>query len=92
MLQFAVMRAYIFYTKGNDSEDQSAQLADALSTLKVETLNLDADSIMGAQEAELYDITARPSVVVVRDDGAEVQRWVGKLPEPSEISYYVHAA
>lgn len=86
-----VMRAYLFYTKGDAGEDQSHALAEALTTMQVDTLDLDADSIMGAQEAELYDITTRPSAVVVRDDGAEVQRWVGKLPEASEVSHYVHA-
>ena len=85
------MRAYLFYTKGDKSAEQSSALAEALTTLKVDTLNLDADSIMGSQEAELYDITTRPSAVVVRDDGAEVQRWVGALPAASDVSYYVNA-
>ena len=85
------MRAYLFYTKGDTTEEQSHQLAEQLTQLRVDTLDLDADSIMGAQEAELYDITSRPSAVVLRDDGAEIQRWTGRFPESSEISYYVHA-
>ena len=84
------MRAYLFYTKGEPSEEQSKLLAESLSKLQVDTVNLDADSTTGSREAELYDITTRPSVIVVRDDGAEVQRWTGNLPQPSDISYYVH--
>lgn len=85
------MRAYLFYTKGDSSEDKAKSLAEELTKMKVDTLNLDADSIMGSQEAELYDITRRPSAIIVRDDGAEIQRWSGALPAPADVSYYVHA-
>lgn len=87
------MRAYLFYSNNlPGSKHQTTALAEELDKFQVEALNLDADSADGAQAAELYDVTTRPSVVVVRDDGSEVQRWLGKLPQASDISYYVHAS
>ena len=91
MLQFEVMRAYIFYTTGDDTEEKAQYLADELTLRKVEVHNLDADSREGAPIADLYDITRRPSAVVTRDDGGMVHRWLGMLPAAGDISYYVNS-
>lgn len=85
------MRAYIFYTSGDDSEAKAMALADELEMRKIEVHNLDADSIQGSPIADLYDITRRPSAVVTRDDGGMVHRWLGMFPPAGDISYYVNS-
>jgi hypothetical protein len=84
------MRAYLFYSAGDASEEQSKQLSLELSDLKVENELFDADTLDGSRLAELYDITRRPAAVVAFDDGRMVHRWLGMLPPASDVSYYMH--
>ncbi len=84
------MRAYLFFTKGESSQAAAERLTEVLTKDRVEVINLDADSIDGDRLTALYDITQRPAVVVPRDDGQMVHRWLGHLPAAGDISYYVH--
>ncbi len=86
-----LMRAYLFYTAGDNTEEQAQALADELTKNQVEVMSLDADSKDGGPIADLYDITRRPSAVVARDDGGMVHRWLGLLPAAGDISYYVNS-
>ncbi|HSX14473.1 MAG TPA: hypothetical protein VLE72_00995 [Candidatus Saccharimonadales bacterium] len=84
------MKTYLFYTTGASSQDQTQALTDQLTKLQVETINLDADSVEGARLSELYDMTMRPGAVITRDDGQMIHRWLGVLPNASDVSYYVN--
>lgn len=66
------------------------ELAEELSRLKVDNKLIEADSVEGSSLVELYDITNRPAVVLTRDDGVVVGRWIDILPPATDISYLAH--
>lgn len=85
------MRAYLFFSQGDGTQDRVETLQAELKNRQVEAISLDGDSVQGSPILELYDITQRPAVVVTRDDGQMVHRWLGMLPDAGEVSYYAHS-
>lgn len=85
-----LMVANIFYTKDSPNERQADDLAKELERLRVDVRLVEADSVEGGSQAQLYDITSRPAVVLVRDDGTMVERWQNQWPLASDISYLAH--
>jgi hypothetical protein len=84
------MIALLFYVKDSPGERQMRDLERQLDTFRVETKLVEADSLEGTTLVELHDITARPAVVLVRDDGSAVERWQTDLPLAEDISYLAH--
>lgn len=84
------MIALLFYLKDSPAERQMQELARRLDGLQVTARLVDADSVEGIQLAELHDVTARPAVVLARDDGQAVERWQNDLPPAEDISYLAH--
>lgn len=84
------MRAYLFYSVNDHTQEDIERLASELETRRVEVVQVDADSRDGSALVELYDVTRRPAVVVARDDGGMVHRWLGMLPNAGDLSYYVN--
>ncbi|MCY4088907.1 MAG: hypothetical protein OXF49_02150 [Candidatus Saccharibacteria bacterium] len=54
---------------------------------KLQVINV--DSRQGDQLSRLYDLMDYPSVVVVRDDGVQVESWQGKLPYLEDLNPYL---
>jgi len=86
------MDTYLFYTRQTESEHRLEELSKRLADIGVAAEMIDADSPRGSSMVELYDLMARPTVVVVRNDGQVVQAWTDpeQLPTPDEISYFAH--
>lgn len=85
------MICYLFYTKDSPEQRLVEDLAADLTKRQVETKLIEADSAQGISLCELYDLTARPAVVLVRQDGTAMERWQdGHLPLPTDISYLAH--
>jgi hypothetical protein len=88
----AVMIAYVIFNKDTAQERVASELADRISREQVETELLDADTPRGIQLVENYDVTRRPAVALMRDDGSPIQIWQGEdsLPTPSDVAYLAH--
>lgn len=55
--------------------------------LNVESL----DTRDGAATASLYDISLRPAILALRDDGQLIQSWGGdRLPLMNDVAYYAN--
>ncbi len=89
----STMMAYLLYNRATQAERQVQDLADRLTKEGVANELLDADSPHGIQFATDYDIMARPAVVILRDDGAQVQIWQGEetLPGVVDVSHWFHS-
>ncbi|MBW3537942.1 hypothetical protein KY386_00440 [Candidatus Parcubacteria bacterium] len=85
------MIAKIVYTKGSPHEREAGKLAESLARLRIDSKLVEADSPEGSSICQLYDLVARPAVVLTRDDGTLVERWQGGWPLASEISYLAHS-
>lgn len=85
------MICYLLYTKNSPEERQVQDLAQQLQKSQVETKLVESDSAEGISISDLYDLTARPAVVLVRGDGSPIERWQdGHLPLATDISYLAH--
>ncbi len=86
------MIAYLLYNKETAAERMVADLNERLKREQVDTELLDADSPRGIQLAEHYDVTARPAVILMTNDGSPMQIWQGEesLPSPADVSYLAH--
>lgn len=85
------MICYLLYTKGAPHEQAVQDLSYDLAKREVEVKLVDADSPEGTSLSQLYDLTARPAVVLVRENGSAMERWQGEhLPLGSDISYLAH--
>jgi len=90
-LYLSVMKVVIFYKPESEHarlveefiHDFSKQYPDTSITL------LDADSIDGGRQAEIYDIVSYPTVLALDSDGSTIQRWDnGQLPLKGDVAYY----
>lgn len=80
------MTAYVFYTAGSSKERDVSRFKDELERAKIAVRLLDADSSEGVRLSELYDVLARPAVVLVRQDGQLAAKW-DELPPVADLSY-----
>lgn len=85
------MIAYLLYSKDAPGERDIKLFADRLDGLQIETKMVEADSHEGISLTENYDLTSRPAVALITSDGALVERWLGQLPRPEDVSYLAHA-
>jgi hypothetical protein len=85
------MKVQLLYTPGTPADREVEYLQRKLAERHIELDLLDADSREGAVLAELYDVAARPAVVLTANDGRLVQQWQAGLPAADEISYYYTA-
>ena len=87
-----LMVAYVLYNRDSENERPAADLAKRLKDEQVQAELLDADSSRGIQMAENYEVFARPSVVLVKDDGTPIEVWQGLegLPSPADVAYLAH--
>ena len=81
------MVTYILFNRNTEGERQSQQLGKELDLRKVEYELIDADSAQGISIAEMYDVLARPAVVLAGPNGAEIQKWDHYWPTASDIAY-----
>jgi hypothetical protein len=86
------MKLHLLYTPNAPTDRELDYLQRQLTERHIPSEVLDADSRSGIAFAELYDVMARPAVVVTTDDGGLMQKWEGRLPSLDEVSYYVKAA
>jgi hypothetical protein len=86
------MLAYILYNKNSAGERRAADFDDRLKREQVDTELLDADSPRGIDLAEHYDVTGRPAVILIEEDGGVIQIWQGEeaLPLPADVAYLAH--
>lgn len=84
------MRVYLFTSSEPTAARQLKEFAAELDSYQVEPIMVDDSSARGVSLAELYDIVDRPAVVVTRDDGQVMQRWMRELPLASDLSYWAH--
>jgi len=87
------MKVLIFYRQNDETHravdefvrDFSKQYPDAPLTL------IEADSVEGSEQAQIYDIMQYPTVIAAADDGSTLQRWdSGIMPLMNEVSYYAN--
>jgi hypothetical protein len=83
------MTAYLFYTKGTPGEDEMTKLGDQLDKRQVQVDLVEADSPRGIDVTGIYDIMARPAVVLASGDGVQVQQWQERMPTAGEISDWI---
>lgn len=81
------MVTYIFSNRNTDGERQAQQLGKELDLRKVDYELIDADSAKGIVLAELYDVMARPAVVLAGPEGVLIQTWDHYWPSASDIAY-----
>jgi hypothetical protein len=86
------MKIHLLYTKNTPADRDIEYLQRRLAERQITPELLDADSRAGIALAGLYDITARPALVVVADDGRLMQKWQGALPSSEEVNYYNSAS
>lgn len=84
------MIAYVLYQPNSETETQATAISKQLEELQVPVQLVDGDSVEGIRLNELYDLPARPAIVLVRDDGTMVERWQHQLPLATDISYLAH--
>jgi hypothetical protein len=82
------MKVHLLYTKNTPADRDIAYLQRRLAERQITPELLDADSRAGIALASLYDVTARPALVVTADDGRLMQKWQGSLPSAEEVNYY----
>lgn len=81
------MVTYIFSNKNSEGQRKSELLGKELGLRKVNFELIDADSARGISLAELYDVLARPAVVLAGPDGAMIQKWDHDWPSAPDIAY-----
>jgi hypothetical protein len=81
------MVTYIFSNRNTEGERRAIQLGKDLDLRKVGYELIDADSAQGISLCELYDVMARPAVVLAGPNGSEIQKWDHIFPTASEIAY-----
>ena len=81
------MVTYIFSNLNTEGERSAIQLGKDLDLRKVGYELIDADSARGISLCELYDVMARPAVVLAGPNGSEIQKWDHQWPSASEIAY-----
>ncbi len=84
------MRIIILFNRATAGERTATRLAERVKAEQAEVELIEADSAMGIQIAETYDILGRPAVMVLSGEGSPVQVWQGEdsLPSPAELAYY----
>ena len=85
------MVARILYNQNSPSARQAQDFARELADLRVETELVEANSPEGISLTELYDLASRPAVVLLRNDGQMMERWLHELPLASDVSYLAHS-
>ncbi|HUC86806.1 MAG TPA: hypothetical protein VMR75_00570 [Candidatus Saccharimonadales bacterium] len=85
------MKLYLLYTKDTPADRDIAYLQRRLAERQLTPELLDADSRAGITLAGLYDVTARPALVVADSDGRLIQKWQGALPGLEELNLYYTA-
>jgi hypothetical protein len=86
------MKVLVLYRQKSDHrqvvEDLLREYRRLHPETKIETLDL--DSREGIATASLYDVTAYPSFLALRNDGSLLQLWQGQdeMPRIDDISYY----
>lgn len=81
------MVTYIIYNQGTEGEQKSTYLGSELEKRKVRYELIDADSARGIAIAEMYDVLARPAVVLAGPDGSMIQKWDQYWPGAPDIAY-----
>lgn len=80
------MKVQILYTPNTPGDRDVAYLQRRLSEFRLANELVEADSREGIALGELYDLMARPSVVVTDDSGGLIKDWQGTLPSAEEVS------
>ena len=86
------MKAYFFYRPNTDaylSIDTFFKLLGDKQKSKLEIHNVDTRE--GDQLSQLYQIMAYPSIVIARDDGAQIRVWHGQLPLVEDLTIYLNS-
>ena len=84
------MRVLIFTSDDSIQARRLKELQTELERDQVSVRTVGVNSAGDVELAELYDITSRPAVAIVQDDGQMVQRWLGEPPAAGDIAYWVH--
>lgn len=91
VLQFVQMVCYVIPTQDPLQRATVEELIRLLEADRISVITIDADSPHGSGFCQLYEITARPAVIVTRDDGQLANSWIGQVPPFSEVSYMVRS-
>ena len=79
------MKVTILYTQNSPADREIEYLMKRLASVRILADLVDADSKEGVAVAELYDVMARPAVVVTDSDGRLVQKWQSELPRAEDV-------
>jgi hypothetical protein len=89
-VKICLMVLYVLYTKDSPHQRDIEAFARELERRQVKAKLIEADSPQGTSLTQLYDLPARPALVLTRDDGTMVERWQGQLPLVADVSYLAH--
>lgn len=81
----------ILYKKDSPQEREANDFARELEKHEVKANLIEADSLEGVAVTQLYDLPARPAILVTRDDGELMAQWQHTWPLIAEVSYYFHS-
>lgn len=79
------------YEPNSPSARNVEQLTRSLDAARSQYRLLDADSVDGVAQAELYGVMRRPALLITQDDGKLVRLWQGNLPSADDIAYAAHS-
>ena len=79
------MKVTILYTQNTPADREIEYLMKRLASVRILADLVDADSKEGVAVAELYDVMARPAVVVTDSAGRLVQKWQSELPRAEDV-------
>jgi hypothetical protein len=84
------MKAFILYHPKSDHTGAVEDFAHEFQRFNHKNVELvSLESIEGAQNAELYDVTVYPALLVVRDDSQMIKIWQGNLPQKNELEAFL---
>lgn len=81
------MKTYLFVAE--DGEAAQALVRDSAKR-GIEVVSYIGDNdIEGSRLRQIYDVTARPAVLVTQEDGSYVRLWQGVIPAAGDVAYAV---
>jgi len=72
-----------------EAEELKNRIAD-ITVNDIEAEVLDIQDREGKEVAEVYDVTATPSVLLTTDEGVVIETWIGKIPAEFELKMAIN--
>ena len=88
------MKALILYRPKSEFARRSEEYARDFQSRRSQVIELvDIDSRLGSAKAELYSVMSHPTLLIVRENGEQINQWQGidKFPLMNELAAYLAA-